>query len=310
VVLEPLVLPYRDVEVVLLPYQAGGPTTGEVLTILDGFDLQALGHNSAAALHLIAEASRRASADRHAYIGDPDFVSIDWARLTSREYCAGRRHEISPGRASRPAPGAGIAHTPSAAAVAGGPVDEGCTTHLSVVDQDGTMVSLTQTLTLLFGSGVTVPGTGVLLNDSMNLFDPRPGLANSIAPRKRPASNMAHVIAVRDGRPFLAVGAPGGRRILDTCLQMAIDTIDYALDIQSACAAPLIDCSGPELLIDDRLPRSTRDTLRAWGHAVAPVTVSYWPRHFASPTGVMVDLASGLRLGGADPFGIGIAAGR
>src|SRR5205807_992585 len=138
----------------------------------------------------------------------------------------------------------------------------GCTTHLSVVDRDGTMVSITQTLTLIFGSAVTVPGTGVLLNDSMNLFDPRPDLPNSVAPRKRPASNMAHVIALRDGRPFLAVGAPGGRRILDTCLQMTIDTIDYGLDIQAACASPLIDCSGPELLIDDRVPGTTRDRLR------------------------------------------------
>jgi gamma-glutamyltranspeptidase/glutathione hydrolase len=120
---------------------------------------------------------------------------------------------------------------------------------------------------------------------------------------------MAHVIALRAGRPFLAVGAPGGRRILDTCLQMAIDTIDYRLDIQAACASPLIDCSGPELLIDDRVPGTTRDRLRSWGHDVAAVTVSYSPRQFASPTGVMVDLDSGLRMGGADPFGIGIAAG-
>ena len=142
-------------------------------------------------------------------------------------------------------------------------MDGGCTTHLSVVDKDGNMVSVTQTLTLIFGSAVTIPGVGVMMNDSMNLFEPIPGRANSIAPWKRPASNMAHVIAVKDGTPVLAVGAPGGRRIIDTCLQMTLDVLDFDLDIQSACAAPLIDCSGPELLADDRIPAATRARLRA-----------------------------------------------
>jgi gamma-glutamyltranspeptidase/glutathione hydrolase len=237
-------------------------------------------------------------------------VSIDWQRLTSPAYATERRAEIDLCRASKPTPGARIARdgvpTTGARASAG----SGCTTHLSVVDSTGNMVSVTQTLTLIFGSGVTVPGTGVLLNDSMNLFDPRPGFANSVAPRKRPASSMAHVIAVRDGRPFLAVGAPGGRRIMDTCLQMTLDVLDFELDIQSACASPLIDASGPELLVDDRLPARTRQTLREMGHDVVDATVSFAPRHFASPTGVMLDADTGLRLGGADPFGYGIAAGR
>ena len=121
---------------------------------------------------------------------------------------------------------------------------------------------------------------------------------------------MAHVIAVRDGVPVLAVGAPGGRLILDTCLQMTLDVVDYGLDIQAACAAPLIDCSGPELLADDRLPAATLRGLRERGHDVHEVPVSFSPRQFASPTGVAVDADTGLRFGGADPFGIGIAAGR
>jgi gamma-glutamyltranspeptidase/glutathione hydrolase len=303
---EPLVVPYRDVELVLLPYQAGGITIGEAFNILDGFDLGATGFNTAATLHLIAEASRRGYADRFAYVGDPGFVDTNWDRLASAEYAAGRRAEIDHGRASVPTPGSGIGNTvanPAAGA------EEGCTTHLSVVDSEGTMVSVTQTLTLIFGSAVTVPGTGVLLNDSMNLFDPKPGSANEIQPGKRPASSMAHVIAVRDGVPVLAVGAPGGRRIMDTCLQMALDVIDFDLDIQSACGAPLIDCAGPELLVDDRVPAATRDRLREMGHNVVDVAVSFSPRGFASPTGVTVDPKTGIRYGGADPFGAGIAAG-
>jgi gamma-glutamyltranspeptidase/glutathione hydrolase len=307
-VVEPLVLRYREYELVLLPYQAGGITIGEALNILDGMDLRATGFNSAATLHAIAEASRRGYADRFAYVADPDVVEIDWERLASKAYAAERRAEIDRERASKPEAGRDIARAGSAAgAVTAG--DDGCTTHLSVVDGEGTMVSVTQTLTLIFGSAVTVPGTGVLLNDNMNLFDPVPDRANSVAPWKRPASSMAHVVAVRDGVPVLAVGAPGGRRIMDTCLQMTLDVLEFGLDIQAACGAPLIDCAGPELLVDDRIPESTRERLRTMGHDVVAAEVSFSPRVFASPTGVAVDPTTGLRYGGADPFGPGVAAG-
>ncbi|MDQ3411266.1 MAG: gamma-glutamyltransferase, partial [Chloroflexota bacterium] len=188
-VVEPLVLPYRDVELVLLPYQAGGVTIGEALNILNGFDLGATGLNTASTLHLIAEASRRGYADRFAYVGDPDFVTTNWTRLASADYAAERRSEIDQHRASTPEPGSNIARTSASLAAVG--VDEGCTTHFSVVDGEGTIVSVTQPLTLIFGSAVTVPGTGVLMNDSMNLFDPQPGTANEIQPGKRPASSMA-----------------------------------------------------------------------------------------------------------------------
>jgi gamma-glutamyltranspeptidase / glutathione hydrolase len=304
VVVEPLVMRYRDRELVLLPYQAGGVTVGEALAILEGFDLQSTGHNSAHSLHLIAEASRRAFADRTLFVGDPDFCDTDWALLSSPEHAARRRAEIDPRRASPPA-GLDPAPARNPALTA-----SGCTTHLSVVDTDGTMVSVTQTLTLVFGSGVTAPGTGVVLNDSMSLFDPRPGTVNSVAPAKRPASSMAHVIALQDGVPVLAVGAPGGRRIMDTCLQMVVDVVDYGLDIQTACSAPLLDCSQPSLLADDRLPPATRQRLRDLGHPVEDVTVSPWPRYFASPTGVTLDPATGLRYGGADPFAFGVAIGQ
>jgi gamma-glutamyltranspeptidase / glutathione hydrolase len=306
---DPLVIDYHGDELLLLPFQAGGITLAESFSILEGLDIRATGFNTATTLHHIAEASHRAFADRFAYVGDPDWVDIDWERLASKAYAAERRAEIDPRRASTAAPGQGIARGAGITREIATNADGGCTTHLSVVDADGTMVSVTQTLTLIFGSAVTVPGVGVLLNDSMNLFEPVPGRANSIGPWKRPASNMAHVIAVRDGLPLLAVGAPGGRRIIDTCLQMALDVLDFDLDIQAACAAPLVDCSGPELLTDTRISQATRDRLRAMGHNVVDAEVTFAPRAFASPTGVQVDPRTGLRYGGADPFGIGIAAG-
>jgi gamma-glutamyltranspeptidase / glutathione hydrolase len=233
-IVEPLVLSHRDAELVLLPYQAGGINTGETFNILDGPDLRSTGFNSAQTLRFIAEASRHGYADRFAYVGDPDHVDTEWDRLASREYADERRAEIDPSHASKPGPGTGISHTFGLESTSGVDADVGCTTHLSMVDSDGNMLSVTQTLTLIFGSAVTAPGTGVLMNDSMNLFDQVPGREKSIAPYKRPASSMAHVVAVRDGVPVLAVGAPGGRRIMDTCMQMVLDVIEFDLDIQQA----------------------------------------------------------------------------
>ncbi len=310
VVVAPIVIDYQGYQLVLLPFQGGGITLAETFNILDGFTIRATGHNTAQTLHAINEASKRSFADRFAYVGDPDFVDIDWEMLASTEYAATRRAGIDPSHATESRPGDGIRRGTGIRQEMAVNMDGGCTTHLSVVDKDGNMVSVTQTLTLIFGSAVTIPGVGVLMNDSMNLFEPIPGRANSIAPWKRPASNMAHVIAVKDGTPVLAVGAPGGRRIIDTCLQMTLDIIDFDLDIQSACAAPLIDCSGPELLADTRIPAATRERLRAMGHDVVDAEVTFAPRAFASPTGVTVDPATSLRYGGADPFGLGIAAGR
>jgi gamma-glutamyltranspeptidase / glutathione hydrolase len=306
---DPLVINYRNAELLLLPFQAGGVNTGEALSILNGLDLRSTGFNSAATLHKIAEASRRGYVDRFAYIGDPDFVDTDWARLNSEEYAAERRNEINLERATGAGPGRDISKQfgPNGKTADS---DEGCTTHYSAVDAEGNIVSVTQTLTLIFGSGVTVPGTGVLMNDSMNLFDPVPGRANSIDSWKRPASSMAHAIAVRDGVPILGVGAPGGRRIMDTCMQMVLDVIEFGMDIQTACESPLIDCSIGNLLADDKISESTRKKLSDMGHTVIPAEVTFAPRAFASPTGIQVDPETGLRYGGADPFGPGIAAGR
>ncbi|HUG14437.1 MAG TPA: gamma-glutamyltransferase [Thermomicrobiales bacterium] len=308
-VVEPLVIEYQGHELVLLPFQGGGITLAESFNILDGLNIRGTGLNTATTLHHIAEASRRSFADRFKYVGDPDWVDIDWDRLASKEYGDERRAEIEANRASSPQPGQGIAGRAGITREMAVTADGGCTTHLSVVDAEGNMVSVTQTLTLIFGSAVTIPGAGVLMNDSMALFEPAPGRANSIGPWKRPASNMAHIIAVKDGTPVLAVGAPGGRRIIDTCMQMALDVIDFDLDIQSACQAPLVDCSGPELLVDTQVSQATRDRLRAMGHTVVDAEPAFAPRAFASPTGVQVDPETGVRYGGADPFGIGIAAG-
>ena len=144
--------------------------------------------------------------------------------------------------------------------------DPGCTTHLAVVDRAGTMVSLTQTLLSLFGSKVVSPQTGILLNNGIMWFDPRPGRPNSMAPGKRPLANMCPVIATRHGKPWLALGASGGRRILPAVLQIASMLIDGGLDLETAFHEPRIDVSGePHVTADRRLPP---DVLAALGRAL------------------------------------------
>ena len=178
---------------------------------------------------------------------------------------------------------------------------DGSTTHLSVMDRDGMAVSCTQTLLSLWGSRVTTPGTGVLLNNGMMWFDPEPGRPNSVAGGKTPLSNMAPVILSRDGRPWASLGASGGRRIMNCNAQLVINLTDWRLAAQPAISAPRIDCSTAELLLSWRFPAETVKALRAMGHRVAIRDERLFTDGFASPTAIRCTL-DGVFDGGADPF--------
>jgi gamma-glutamyltranspeptidase/glutathione hydrolase len=143
----------------------------------------------------------------------------------------------------------------------------------------------------------------------MNLFNPQPGNANSIAPWKRPASSMAHFIVLRDGQPLLITGAPGGRRIMDTVLQVTLNVLDFGMGIQEAVSAPLMDATGPETYVDPRIPEPVRAELAAMGHALDVRARDFWPGHYARPAGITRDAGTGELRGGADPYDIGVAAG-
>ena len=180
--------------------------------------------------------------------------------------------------------------------------DPACTTHLCVVDRGGTMVSLTQTLLSPFGSKILSPSTGILLNNGVMWFDPRPGRPNSMAPRKRPLSNMCPVIATRDGAPWLALGASGGRRILPAVLQIGSMLADCGLDLESAFHTPRIDVSGgPEVLADRQLAPDVLAELRT-RFAVREVEQVVLPKLFACPTAVLRDPSTGEALGMTDPM--------
>jgi gamma-glutamyltranspeptidase/glutathione hydrolase len=180
--------------------------------------------------------------------------------------------------------------------------DSACTTHLCVVDRGGTMVSLTQTLLSPFGSKILSPSTGILLNNGVMWFDPRPGRANSMAPRKRPLSNMCPVIATRERAPWLALGASGGRRILPAVLQIGSMLADCGLDLESAFHTPRIDVSGgPEVAADRQLAPDVLAELRT-RFSVREVEQVVMPKLFACPTAVLRDPSTGEALGMTDPM--------
>jgi gamma-glutamyltranspeptidase/glutathione hydrolase len=171
------------------------------------------------------------------------------------------------------------------------------------------MVAITQTINMVWGSGVVVPPTGILFNDTMVLFDPRPGRANSIEGGKRPLSSMTPMLVLKDGQPFMTVGAPGGRMIMGTVMKVLHNVIDLGMGIQEACASVAVDASGDKVIMDARLGASTVEALRQMGHHLDVREPSFLPRLFASPTGVLVDQETGMLHGGADPYHPGIALG-
>jgi len=279
-----------DYQVAVAPGPHSGVTLAEMFDILGGLDLESRGHNTTDYLHWLIEATHAALGDRLARFGE----EVGWGLPTSRTRTAAHRRRISNDHATP-----WDIHVPDASG----------TTHLCVVDGTGTAVSLTQTLLSWFGSRMLVPGTGVVLNNGMMWFDPVPGRANSIGPGRRPLSNMTPAVVFSEGGPVLAVGASGGRRILDGVCQVILNCMSFAMDVQSAIAAPRIDASGPQVMVDQRIPAGARDGLRQRGHPLVCVDEDMLPRLFSSPVAIARHAADGLLHGGADPYHPAIAAG-
>jgi gamma-glutamyltranspeptidase/glutathione hydrolase len=245
------------------PPTAGGLHLVEMLNILEGFDPRGLGFGTADYFHLIAEVLKIGFADRNACTGDPAFVDIPVERLLSKEHAAARRAQIRPDRAGEYGAIAGMT-----GGVAAGSAH---TTHVTTADVDGNVVATTQTINNLFGSKATVPGTGMLLNNTMALFDPHSGTPASIAPGKRVTSSMAPTIVLRDGRPAWALGLPGGVRIFTSVFQAVVNLIDHGMTLQEAVEAPRIWSQGQELEMEQDIPATIRDAVAARGHRVVAV---------------------------------------
>jgi gamma-glutamyltranspeptidase/glutathione hydrolase len=237
------------------PPAASGVHIAQMLNILEGFDVAGMGFGTVDTSHLLAEVLKIAFSDRAEASGDPDFVEVPVERITSKAYAESRRAEIDVARA-RPW-------------TSGLTVKEGAdTTHLTVADGRGNVVTTTQTINSLFGARFIVPGTGMVPNDYMSNFDPRPGNALSIAPGKRVTTSMSPVMALREGQVKYALGLPGGRKIFPAALQALINLIDHGMNLQEAVEAPRVWTEGPFLEVEHGIPPVVRMGLEARGHTL------------------------------------------
>jgi len=275
---------YRGHEIVTVgPPSAGGVHIIQMLNILEQFDMAALGFGTAASVHVLAEALKIAFADRFEYLGDPAFMEIPVRGLISKFYAVARRRQINLQSASDFDAGNPWAYRSTS----------GHTTHLTVADAAGNVVAMTQTIHEAFGAKVTVPGTGIVLNNTMYIFDPHPKRANSIAPGKRMLSSMSPTIVFRGRRPCMALGTPGGTRIFATVLQAIVNVIDHGMTLQEAVEAPRIWTQGQALEVEPGIAPAVRHELTVRGHDVKVV-----PKIAGGMNGIMFDHATG-RIHGA-----------
>ena len=299
---------YRGYPIVSMPPpSSGGTVMLNVLNILEGYEVSTMPFGSAAKIHLLAEAERRAFADRAEFMADPDYAQVPVERIIDKTYAAERRATINLTRASN-------SRDIRFGEVAGKEPME--TTHFTVVGPDGTVVSNTYTINDLYGSRVTAKGTGVLLNDEMDDFAARPGKPNmfglvqgernKVEGGKRPLSSMTPTIVLRkDGSTWFALGARGGPRIISAVMQSVINVIDYDMDIQEAIDAPRIHHQWlpDEILYEFGISPDTLSILSSYGHKF-PAKAG----HIASATGIMID-EKGVRLGAIDSRSDGKAMG-
>jgi gamma-glutamyltranspeptidase / glutathione hydrolase len=321
---------YRGIDVYECPPNSQGFVMLEALNILEGFDLKAMGHNSAPYLHAVTEALKLSFADRNKYVGDPKFVpNIPMKALLSKEYAAARRAQIDPNRAivGEPAPGdpsrftssTAVARTnryasPLPAPTEVAPFDPDAilhlTTYLAVVDKDHNMVSVTSSLLSGFGSGMVVEGGGFFMNDRMKYFYLDPADVNSLQPGKRVRQTINPALALKDGKPYLVFGTPGADTQPQTQLQFFLNVTEFGMTVQQALEQPSVisnsfrDSYYPhnvlgKLLTPAMLPQNVRDGLAAKGHQLDLRDV----KGVGSVKGIMIHPRSGALMGGVSPTG-------
>lgn len=301
---------YRGHEIISMPPpSSGGIVLLQALNVLENYDLRQMQHNSSKKYHLLAETLRRSFADRAEFMADPDFAVVPVADLIAKSYAAKRGATIDLTKATR------SADIRAGEIAARESMD---TTHFTVVDPDGTIVSNTYTINDLYGSRVTAKGTGVLLNDEMDDFAARPGKPNmfgliqgernAVQPKKRPLSSMTPTIVLRkDGTPWFAIGARGGPRIITAVLQTVINMIDHDMNIQQAINAPRIHHQWfPDEILAEPYGMSpdTRIALESLGHNFTDK-----PGFIASATGIEIEEKTGVRLGAIDARSDGASTG-
>ena len=269
---EPVTGSYRGYAIASMPPpSSGGVHLVQILNLLESYPLGEMGAGSAATLHVMAEAMKLAYADRSQHLGDPDFWKVPQRGLTSKAYASRLRQRIDQDRAlaaTEIGPGDPV------------PYESNETTHFSVADRFGNVVSNTYTINFSYGSGIVAKGTGILLNNEMDDFSAKPGTpnaygliggaANAIEPGKRPLSSMTPTLVFKNGKPWLVTGSPGGSRIITTVLQIVLNTVDHGMNVAAATAAPRMHHQWlpDELRIEPGFSRDTLRLLAEKGHRV------------------------------------------
>ncbi|MBI3449219.1 MAG: gamma-glutamyltransferase [Acidobacteria bacterium] len=305
---EPIRDTYRGLDVISVPPpSSGGALLVEMLHMLEPFDVKGMGAGSSAYEHLAAEVMKRAYADRAEFMGDPDFVRIPLAGLLSRDYSKRSMATFDPQRA-----------TPARDAGPGKPSfqESGSTTHFTIADAMGNVVTNTYTLNRYFGNGEMVDGWGFFLNDEMDDFSVAPGEpnlyglvggeANAVGPNRRMLSTMTPAILLKDGRPYLALGTPGGSRIATMVLRVIVNVVDFGMDLQAAVDAPRCHHQWlPDRISCERdaLSADVAEALRKRGHEIAPTGMR------GDIQAILFDGASGALRGASDARGYGAAVG-
>jgi len=287
------------------PPSSGGVHIIQMLNMLSRYDLAADGHNSARYLHKLAEAMRRAFADRSKYLGDPDFADVPTEALIDPVYNAAQAASIDIETASKSA---------DIAPAAAMPYESPQTTHYSVIDKDGNAVSVTYTLNFSYGSGYTVDGAGFLLNNEMDDFSAKPGApngygliggeANKIEAGKRPLSSMSPVIVLKDGKAVLVTGSPGGSTIITSVLQMVLNVIEWDMNLMQATAMPRIHHQWlPDVVAVE--PGLSRDTLAELERRGLNLVKNETGGYARTVLGRINSVGDGghVKLGAADPRG-------
>jgi len=305
---KPVVGNYRGYEIISMgPPSSGGVCLIELLNILENFDLKKYGFGSSYTIHYLVEAMKRVYADRAEYLGDPDFVQIPLDKLLSKEYAKELASEIDTFYAT---PSSRIIRSVS-------PTSEGVhTTHYSVVDRWGNVVAVTTTINSYFGSMVAVNGAGFFLNNEMDDFSAKPGApnqfgllgskANSIQPGKRMLSSMTPTIVLKNGKPFLVLGSPGGSTIITSVLQVILNVVDFGMNIQEAVDSPRIHHQWyPDQIFFERrgLPRDVIENLERRGHKLVERA-----GYQGEVQAILID-ENGVKYGAVDPRGYGLAMG-
>jgi gamma-glutamyltranspeptidase/glutathione hydrolase len=315
---EPVSFRYRGYEVYKNASASQGPAELFLLNILEGFDLKAMGHNSADYIHVTAEAAKLAFADRDKYLGDMDFIQIPFRGLLSKAYGEERRKlidrrraslEFRPGVAERFEPGMEILHRPDDYQITGTADHEGDTSYITVVDQQGNGVSFTPSLHTAFGTKVVMGELGFSFNCRGDYFSLVPGHANALAPGKRPRSTLQSTLVLKDGKPFLYTGSPGGDDQCLRTLQTFLNIVEFGMNVQQAIEAPRWSSrafpSSPfphvmypgDLSVEARVSPAVRAELVRRGHRL---TVAL-PWSLGSSGAILIDPETGVLSAGADP---------